>query len=226
MLYGLIFALAWSLFGSGAHAEERFAFHTSASPHVRVDTVNGTIVVTAGAAGSGIAVVVTKRADTSSEVEALGVARVQRGNDVRLRAVYPSACGQSCRGEISFALVVPPATVLNLGTVNGKVDASGIAGDARLESVNGAVSATYAGVGTVKNVWLGATNGRVALGLPSRTKIGRLRMETSVGKIASGWPVRIDTSNFVGAAVDQTLVAGGIGVTLVTTNGGIALEKR
>jgi len=224
MHYALILA-AWSLFGSGPHAEQRFTFTTPAAPHVRVETSNGSIAVTTGRARAGVAVTVTKRADTLEQVRALDVATAQRGNDISLRAVYPKGCGGTCGGEISFAVVVPPSTVLELRTSNGQVSAGGISADARLVSSNGSVSATYAAFTSVKRVWLATSNGQISLELPASAKIGRLQMNTSVGRIGSDWPVSVDRSNLVGGSVDQTLNPGAAAVSLATSNGSIALKK-
>jgi hypothetical protein len=221
----IVLALAWSLFGSGAHAEQQLHFATTAAPRVRVETSNGSIGVTAGKPGNGVSVTVTTRADTAEEVRALSVATEHHGNAISLRAVYPKGCGSSCGGEISFAVAVPPGTVLDLSTSNGRVDASGITGDARLASSNGSVSAAYASFTEVKRVSLDTSNGQLFLALPGAAKIGRLHAETSVGKISSDWPLRVDRSNLVGASVDQTLNPGGASIRLTTTNGSITLKK-
>jgi DUF4097 and DUF4098 domain-containing protein YvlB len=222
----IVLALAWSLFGSGAHSEQQLHFATSAGTHVRVETANGFITVTTGRAGAGVNVTVTKRADTVDGVRALSVATQQHRNAISLRAVYPQGCGSSCGGEISFAVTAPPGTVLDLRTSNGQIEATGISADARLASSNGSVIASYAAFTGVKQVSLTTSNGRLELSLPASSKIGRLRMETSVGRISSDWPLRVDRSSLVGAAVDQTLGPGGPSVSLTTTNGSIALKKR
>jgi hypothetical protein len=224
MLCALILA-AWSLFGSGPHAEQQFTFATSAAPRVRVEAANGSIKVTTGRGGAGVAVTVTKRADTLEQVRALDVAVAHHGNEISLRAVYPKGCGGTCGGEISFSAVVPPGTAVDLSTSNGHITSSGLSADARLSSSNGSVSASYAAFTGVKYVWLETSNGQISLELPASSKIGRLRMETSVGRIGSDWPVNLDRSNFVGASVDQTLTRGAPSVTLITTNGSITLRK-
>lgn len=224
MHYALVLA-AWSLFGSGPHAEQHLTFTTTAAARVVVTTANGSISVTTGPPGPTISVTVTKRADTLERVRALDVAADQRGNEIKLRGVYPKGCGTSCGGEISFALVVPPGTALNLTTSNGGVSALGISADAHLASSNGSVSATYSAFGGVRRVWLGTSNGQLSLALPAPAKIGRLHLETSVGRITSDWALSVDRSNFVGASVNQTLNPGAAEITLSTTNGSIVLKK-
>ena len=83
MTVALIFA-AWSLFGSGPHAEQHFNFAVGAPGRVSVDTANGSIEVATGRAGSTVAVTAVKRADTLAQVQALSVAAERRGNDVTL----------------------------------------------------------------------------------------------------------------------------------------------
>jgi DUF4097 and DUF4098 domain-containing protein YvlB len=224
MTLALVLA-AWSLFGSGPHAEQHYSFAVAAAGRVRVETSNGSIDVTTGRPGSAVTVTVTKRADTLEEVRSLDVAADRRGNDVTLRGIYPKGCGGSCGGEISFAVVAPPGTALDLTTSNGHVNAGGISADARLRSSNGSVRATFATLARTQNVSLTTSNGQISLALPASAKVGRLRMETSVGRVSSDWPVRIDRSNFVGGSVDQTLNAGGASITLTTSNGSVTLKK-
>ena len=225
MTYALILA-AWSLFGSGQHVEQHYAFAVSAAAQVRVETANGKIVVTTGRPGSAVEVTVVKRADTMAQVNALSVDARHQNNVVSLRGVYPSGCGGgSCGGEISFSVVVPPRTALDLNSSNGSVSADGVGADARVATSNGSVSASYATFGNAVHVSLSTSNGSVTLALPASAKIGRLKMDTSVGRIASAWPVRVDRSSFVGGSVDQTLSSGGAAITLSTTNGSITLKK-
>lgn len=225
MAHALILA-AWSLFGSGPHAEQHYTLTVSAAPHVLVGTANGKVTVKTGRVGSAIEVTVTKRADTPDQLKALG-AQVQRtGNAVTLRAVYPRNCGTgSCGGEVSFDIVTPPGTELDVSTSNGSITATGIGANARLKSSNGSVNASYASLTGVTEIALSTSNGSISLALPPPVKIGRLRMDTSVGRIASDWPVNVDRSNFVGGSVDQTLVRGATAITLSTTNGSISLKK-
>jgi hypothetical protein len=225
MSYALLLA-AWSVFGSGPHAEQHFTVGVTAGARVHVESANGYITVTTGRAGSGIAVTVTKRADTLEQVRALEVATDRNGNDVTLRAVYPKGCGSgSCGGEISFDLTVPRGTRLDLRTSNGYIKATGITADSRMASSNGSVSASYSVFTAVKQVSLSTSNGAVSLALPAAAKIGRLRMETSVGRLNSDWPVEIDRSNFVGGSVDRTFNAGAASITLQTSNGSVTLRK-
>ncbi len=225
MTYALILA-AWSIFGSGQHVEQHYSFAVSGAAQLRVETANGKIAVTTGRPGSAIEVTIVKRADTMAQVNALSVDTRRRSNVVTLRGVYPNGCGAgSCGGEISFSIVVPPRTTLDLNSSNGNVSADGLSADAHLETSNGAVSASYAAFGNVARVSLSTSNGSVALALPASAKIGRLKMDTSVGRITSEWPVRVDRGSFVGGSVDQALSPGGAAVTLSTTNGSIALKK-
>lgn len=225
MTYAVILA-AWSIFGSGQHVEQHYTFSVSAAAQLRAETANGKIEVTAGRPGSPVEVTVVKRADSMAEVNALRVDATNRNNVVTLRAVYPSGCGSgSCGGEISFSVVVPPRTSLDLSSSNGSVTADGVSADARLETSNGSVSASYAAFAGVARVSLSSSNGSISLALPASAKIGRLKMDTSVGRITSDWPVRVDRSSYVGGTVDQTLSPGGASISLTTTNGSIALKK-
>jgi DUF4097 and DUF4098 domain-containing protein YvlB len=225
MTYALIFA-AWSLFGSGPHAEQHFTFAVSGAVRMRVETANGKIAVTTGQPGSAVAVTAVKRADTIEQVNALGVDARRSGNEIVVRALYPKGCGSgSCGGEVSFTIVAPPGTSFDLNSSNGSVDASGVGGNASLSTSNGSVSASYAAFANVRSVTLSTQNGNVSLMLPSSAKIGRVKMDTAVGRINSDWPVRIDRTSFVGGSVNQTLAPGAASIMLTTTNGSITLKK-
>lgn len=225
MIYAVVLA-AWSIFGSGQHVEQHYTLTVAAAPQLRADTANGKISVTTGRPGSAVEVTVTKRADTMAQVNALRADVSHRNNVVTLHAVYPSGCGSgSCGGEISFSVVVPPHTSLALSSSNGSVSADGLSADARLETSNGSVSASYANFNAVARVSLSTSNGNVSLSLPASAKIGRVKLDTSVGRIKSDWPLRIDRTSYVGGSADQTLVSGGAAVTLETTNGSISLKK-
>ena len=225
MTYALILA-AWSIFGGGQHVEQHYTLTVPAAAQLRADTANGKISVTTGRPGSAVEVTVTKRADTMSQVNALRAEVSQRNNVVTLHAVYPNGCGSgSCGGEISFAVVVPPHTALDLRSSNGSLNADGLSADALLETSNGSVSASYTGFATVSRVSLSTSNGSVSLSLPASARIGRVKMETSVGRIASDWPLRVDRTSYVGGSVDQTLSPHGAAISLATTNGSINLKK-
>ena len=225
MAYALILA-AWSIFGSGQHVEQHYTFSVSAAAQLHVETANGKIGVTTGRPGSAVDVTVVKRADTMAEVNALSVDARKSGKVVTLRAVYPSRCGTgSCGGEISFFVVVPPGTAVDLNSSNGSLTAEGLGADAQLETSNGSVTASYATFARVSRVSLGTSNGSVTLSLPASAKIGRLKMDTSVGRVSSAWPVSVDRTSYVGGSVDQTIAAGGASISLTTTNGSVTLKK-
>jgi DUF4097 and DUF4098 domain-containing protein YvlB len=216
-----LFLTLLALFG-GVQSQQHLSFTTPSTPHVRVESTNGSIAVTTG--GSSIQVTVIKKAQTQGALASLSVSAKHDGNNVSLVAVYPQNCS-NCGGEISFALTVPAGTVLDLETTNGSVKADGIGSDAKLDTTNGSVEATYASSNGVHDVALSSTNGSIALSLPSSARLGRVKMDTSVGRISSDWPLTIDRSNFVGAGVDQTVSSGGINLNLNTTNGSIGLRK-
>jgi DUF4097 and DUF4098 domain-containing protein YvlB len=216
-----LFLTLLALFG-GVQAQQHLSFTTPGTAHVRVESTNGSIAVTTG--GSSIQVTVIKKAQTQSALASLSVSSKHDGNSVSLVALYPQNCS-NCGGEISFELTVPAGTVLDLETTNGSIKADGIGADAKLETTNGSVNATYASASGVRSIVLRSTNGSLNLALPTGARLGQVKMDTSVGRISSDWPLTIDRSNFVGAGVDQQLSSGGINVNLNTTNGSINLQK-
>jgi hypothetical protein len=208
---------------TGYTATERLAFDAGPAPHVAIETSVGSIQVKAGA--SRIEVVATKKASTAAGLAALRVETSAHGGDVTIRAAYAGGCVARCDGGVSFVVTVPAGTTLDLRTSVGNVSAEALAGDARIASSMGSLSASYASVAAVRSIVMFTTLGRVSLALPARTALGRVRLQTMVGRINSDWRVDASSGYVVNAAADKTFVSGGIGVDLSTATGAIYLTK-
>jgi hypothetical protein len=143
--------------------------------------------------------------------------------------------------RLEYTLHVPRGVDLETKTVNGSIDAEGLASDVAVKTVNGRVKIATSGVATVK-----AVNGRIDVHIGGAGWHGRLAFETVNGTIAIHLPRRAGFSvhahvlngsidakafnlepkwNFVGSSLDGTVGsnADGRSLHLTTVNGRISL---
>jgi DUF4097 and DUF4098 domain-containing protein YvlB len=221
MIAATLLAVLLAANGGDVTAQQNLNFSVQPAPTIRIDTTNGSINLKT--AGTRVAVIATKSADSQSKIDNLKVTSTQTGNIVTIHAIIPNPCNDC--GSISFEATVPPNAKIELITTNGSITATGISGNASLNSSNGSITGTYANASGVKTIAAETTNGSVTLTLPSGAKLGRVQLSTNVGHISSSWPITINKSNFVGATADQTLTAGGTNINLTTTNGSISITR-
>jgi DUF4097 and DUF4098 domain-containing protein YvlB len=184
----LILFAATMLVGCGAFnfaspftAEEVVAksFSTAKSPRIEIDTFNGSIdVVTAG--DDSVKAKVTKHAGGSTqeaaenELENIDVIMEQDGDTVRITAKVVDGKPIGSRGA-AVELEVPPGSVLQLSTSNGKVTAAGRTGDVTAHSSNGPIHVKE----SKGKLDLSTSNGAIVVQGGS----GRLDLKTSNGNI-------------------------------------------
>jgi hypothetical protein len=225
--WGLILCLApagcgFAGFTNRFTAEEEItrSFPTRGTPRVVVDTFNGAIDTVTGD-DQAVEIKVTKRTSGSSQEDAeadldnIEVALTQDGNTVHVTARSRDQQFMRSRGA-AVDLHVPPGTILELRTSNGKVTSTGPMGDITAHSTNGAVRAT----GGKGKLDLNTNNGPIAVDGGT----GRLELHTSNGAIEVASPravVNAETSN--GAIHFRGQLADGAH-TLQTSNGKISVE--
>lgn len=143
---------------------------------------------------------------------------------------------------VSYRISVPHRTDLEIETHNGGVDVADVTGDIRFDATNGGVHL----VGVAGDVrgrttngglhvelqgdrWEGAgldaetTNGGVRLYVPSDYS-AQLVTETVNGGIDIDFPVTV--RGRIGRRLETTLGEGGPTIRVVTTNGGVRIERR
>lgn len=159
----------------------------------------------------------------------------------RIRAEGPDTGRRESWG-VSYGLMVPRGTDLDLETTNGGISVAqvtgethfratnggvrleGLAGDVRGRTTNGGVHVALAGV-----EWQGqgldvrTTNGGVTLEIPERYS-AELETGTTNGTIDVEFPVTVQGR--IGRRINATLGAGGAPVKVVTTNGGVHVQRR
>ncbi len=112
---------------------------------------------------------------------------------------------------------------LRLTTVNGGIEAAGTRGAVRATTTNGRIDVELAEVAAGADLEFVTTNGHVGLTLPDDVR-AHLTARTTNGGIASDFPVAVQGRH--SKRVEADLNGGGGGrLTVVTTNGGIAIRK-
>lgn len=211
----------------------------------------GTLVVNARPNG-GITVTGTNRRDIRLVARMQAHARreadaqdlldgIEIETDGTIRSTGPRA-GENEGWSVSFILEVPRSSDLELTSTNGGISVEGVTGDLELATTNGgltleAVAGSVRGRTTNGGVtvdldgdrWQGegldlqTTNGGVRLRVPERYN-ARLETGTVHGGLRFDFPVTLQGR--VSGRVSTDLGSGGPLIRIMTTNGGVVLERR
>lgn len=158
----------------------------------------------------------------------------------RLRAEGPRTGRRESWG-VSYEIKAPARTDLDIQTRNGGIDVAGLSGDIRFEAMNGGVRLTGVGGdvrGSTRNgglhveldgsQWRGrgldarTTNGGVTLRIPDGYS-AELEAGTVNGGFDIDFPVTV--RGRIGRELRTTLGRGGATVRVVTTNGGVRIQR-
>jgi len=250
-----VLAVAAVLAAPPARAEEfRWSGAVARGKVLEIKGVNGGIEA-GPASGSEVEVTARKsgRRSDPSEVE---IKVVEHGGGVTICAVYPNSsdgrpneCQPGSGGrmntrnndvKVEFTVRVPEGVRFIGRTVNGGVEAEGLAADAEVYSVNGTVTVTSSGLARAQTVngsitaamgradWSGplelkTVNGTITVELPASTS-ARVEASTVNGGIDTDFPLTV-TGRFGPRHVSGTIGSGGRDLTLETVNGGIHIRR-
>ncbi len=159
----------------------------------------------------------------------------------RIYAKGPDHRSRNRGWAVSFHLMVPEASDLDLETVNGGIEIEGVQGDIRFEAVNGGIRLTDLG-GDVRGStvnggvvvrldgdrWRGrsldvdTTNGSVTLHFPEEYS-AEVETGTVNGSIDLAFPVMVQGK--IGTSLRFTLGDGGTRVRVRTVNGDVRLTR-
>jgi DUF4097 and DUF4098 domain-containing protein YvlB len=208
---------------------------------VAAETANGSVRVT-GERRSDVLVharVVTHARDAARAREIAREISVTTSGVVR--ATGPRSYDRE-GWSVSFRILAPEATDLDLVSSNGSLGVTGVrgrlklrtsngsislmevAGDVRADTSNGSVNASLSG-----SRWDGAgldvstSNGSVRLSVPESYN-ARLVASTSNGRISVGFPVTVQGR--INRDIDTTLGSGGAPIKVRTSNGSVRVERR
>lgn len=251
-----ILALAAGLVAPSARAEEfRWSGAVSAGKVVEIKGVNGGIE--AGPASGSEVEVTARKSGLRSDPAGVEIKVVEHGDGVTICAVYPTPpdegrpneCRPGSGGRMStrnndvkveFTVRVPEGVRFVGRTVNGSVEAEGLAADAEVYSVNGGVRVTSSGLARAQTVngsitaamgradWSGpleirTVNGTITVELPASTS-ARVEASTVNGGIETDFPLTV-TGRFGPRHVSGTIGSGGRDLALETVNGAIHIRR-
>lgn len=235
-------------------SEFRWTGRLAADKEIEIKGVNGDIRALA-ATGREVEVTAIKRGRRSDPSE-VRIEVVEHDDGVTICAVYPSegsrrlnSCESGSGGRMStrdndvvvdFVVRVPAGVSFVGRTVNGDVDAEGLASDVEAVSVNGGVSVATSGTAEAETVngsitatigradWQGAArfetvNGGITLTLPAGLDAD-VEAETVNGDISSDFPLTIK-GRFGPRRLNGTIGKGGRELALKTVNGSIRLKR-
>jgi hypothetical protein len=245
-----------------AHRSERDEsvtdWHWTLAPGhtLEIEGVNGTVRAT-GTAGREVVVHARKHARHSDPAQ-VTVEVLPHDGDLTLCVRYPDTFGHAntCAPgghshmslhdndvEVDFEVQVPAGVRFVGRTVNGTVEALGLAGDAELHTVNGAVRVETRGaaeahtvngsvharvgrLGADRTLSFDTVNGSVEIELPDGAGAD-LRAHTLHGEIESDFPLEVTHMGrqWVGDRLEGTIGRGGARLELGTVNGSIRIHR-
>ena len=251
-----ILALAAALAAPSARGEDfRWSGAVAPGKVLEIKGVNGGIEASP-ASGSEVEVTAHK-SGLRSDPAGVEIKVVEHGEGVTICAVYPTPSDEGrpneCRPgsggrmstrkndvKVEFTVRVPEGVRFVGRTVNGSVEAEGLAADAEVYSVNGGVRVTSSGLARAETVngsitaamgradWSGplemkTVNGTITVELPASTN-ARVEASTVNGGIDTDFPLTV-TGRFGPRHVSGTIGGGGRDLTLETVNGAIHIRR-
>jgi hypothetical protein len=245
-------ALAIPTLAAASQEDFHWSGKVAAGAAVEIKGVNGGIVAT-GAPGGNVEVTATKKGRKSDPAQ-VKIDVVEHAGGVTICAVYPSdgapnECqpGQGGRMKVrdndvnvEFKVKVPAGVRFVGRTVNGGIQASGIAADAEAHTVNGGVELDAAGTAQAETVnggitahlgradWTGAlklktVNGGIDVVMPEGLSAD-VKASTVNGDIQTDFPLTV-TGRISRRKIEGTIGSGGRLLEMETVNGGIELRK-
>jgi hypothetical protein len=245
-------ALAIPALAAAAQEEFHWAGKVAAGAAVEIKGINGGIVAT-GVPGGEVDVTALKKG-RKSDPAAVKIEVVEHAGGVTICAVYPSdGAPNECKpGEggrmkvrendvsVEFKVKVPAGVRFVGRTVNGGIQASGIAADAEAHTVNGGVELDAAGTARAETVnggitarlgradWTGGlklktVNGGIDVSVPAGLSAD-VKASTVNGDIETDFPLTVK-GRISRRRIEGTIGAGGRLLEMETVNGGIELRK-
>ncbi len=199
-------------------------FHTASAGegirHVVVETINGTIEVSGDPKRNGVDVRAEKYAtgptlaDAKAYAEKIAVEVRRSPDQLKIVAVFPpDNLGRSC--GVSFKILLPPHTSIDLKTSNGSVNVTDLAGDVNIKTCNG--SARLSKING--KVHLATSNGTVLAGdVDGDVNVQTLNGSVEMRRVGKGL-VKVSSTNGDIRAEDINGAA-----SLHTTNASIRLR--
>lgn len=255
MLIGIAAALAISAQETAAQDTWSWNSAIPAGRTIEIKGVNGAIHASA-TNGNEVRVRVTKRARRSNTDDVRMVV-LEHANGVTICAVYPNVSDrrpnecvagdggrmnvQNNDVSVEWQVEVPNGVHLTARTVNGAVEATGLTGDVRAMTVNGAISVATRGLARATTVngrievrlgradWSNelefeTTNGSVVVYAPADLS-AQVSASTVNGSIETDFPLEV-RGRFTNRRINGTVGQGGRSLSMSTVNGSIELRRQ
>jgi len=236
-------------FNIGAQVQDEWArtYQLGDGSRLELINVNGRITAEPGDGNTVEVKAVRIGKGASEEAAKDALARIEMreevgDNRVRIEVRPPRFSGPSGH-EIKWTLKVPKGVAVDLRTVNGGVEITGLASDVRARSTNGGIKGRALGaasvdaavtnggvdielvnIATTGTIDLESVNGGVSLSLPAESKVDISARCVNGGISINGLDLEI-IGEQTRRKVEGKLNGGGARVTLETTNGGVRISR-
>lgn len=229
---------------ASAKVTEKFTqtYPLDATGAIRLENVNGSVEITAWDQAE-IALEAEKTARTTEGLAGLQLKIESTPGRFQVKTEYVKKWKfwDNMNAQVHYKLRVPAgariekidvvnASILvtgmkgavSLGSVNGRVEAEGLAGAGKFETVNGSIRVTYATMPPAGGIALETVNGNCTLALPDRSAF-EFDAETVNGRISCDFPLTISESTR--HQLRGTVSGGGPKVTLESVNGNLTVNQ-
>lgn len=237
---------------SGFAAADKFtdevhqSYPLASDGRVELANVNGTIRITTWDR-TEVKLDAVKKANKQADLDAVKIDVSSTPGRISIRTKYPDPKSGWFRSKqnstsVDYALTVPRRArldkvsningavkiegvrgAIDTSTVNGRLTAIGIAKDATLSSVNGAVEAAFDQFDGVNSVTLSTVNGKATLNLPKDAN-ATVTANTVNGDITADQPLQVNRKWPVGRSLEGSLGRGDTRIKVSTVNGSIAIK--
>ena len=213
--------------------------HLDAGSLLSIHGVNGAIDVVPNPGGESV--VDAEKWSRTGDPDRVKIEVVHSRNELLIRAIYPHDWLGFHHDDVQvhFTVRVPARVDLRLATVNGTIDAEGLANRVVARTVNGGVhieTADEAEARTVNgsmrvratphggDLHFHSVNGSVRLEIPADASV-RVRAHTLNGSIVSNLPASSLRTGFIGRSFVGTAGRGDAQVEVTTINGSIQVRR-
>jgi DUF4097 and DUF4098 domain-containing protein YvlB len=217
--------------------EQTLAFHPGGQ--FSIENVNGSITVETWNEGT-VRIEAEKEADTERLLQEMEIIVEGEGDHVRVETRYPRRTRRGESGHVDYTIRIPAEANVDVQTVNGRVDVTGIqghvdasttngsvhvediVGEAQISTTNGSIKARYRQAFD-GNHHFSTTNGSVTLYLPTDAG-GTIDAKTVNGSITTDFPATVNRMSK--NRLKGTFGDGGSGsFEIETVNGSVKIRK-
>lgn len=216
-------------------------FPLDADGRVSLENVNGAVHIAAWDRNE-VRVDAIKRASTKEALTEAEIVIDAASGSISIRTRYPEHDRRRDSAAVEYTLKVPRRARLHaVSVVNGGVDVTGVSGDVKISSVNGAVVAKNLGGGEARlstvnghleasfdklagssAISLNTVNGSISLAIPDKSNAD-FSVSTVHGGILSDFGLSGSNGHHRSGHVSGQMGSGGAHIKLSSVNGGIRI---